>query len=390
MPRALVLELLDVRVAELVLRRVDEALALVGEVARHLRALRALAHDGLVGEAPGSRMLGAGAGAGASAGVAAAAPAPPPPATVPRLADGHGGRRRGRRGRRVVPAPALRSFVGGRARAPGRAAGPRGPGPARRRCGARARRGRLVLAARPALGRGAVLGPERRARLAVAVVAAPPRAARLAVAGAGCGLIRRGRRLRLESSRRRRDPVSSARRRFLVVASTSADTTRGVFGCRPRGVFAPRAALRWSATSAASRAASILEEGWFASAARSAGVTFARALPSASASFTLSRYAAWSSRFWSLRRATSESRAATSARRPSFSLFSSAISLSKRLAPAGDGEPSRAPRSRATSRSGCSSSLASSSSAAVGRSSRAARLASGPFGRAPFQSCSSA
>ena len=66
--------------------------------------------------------------------------------------------------------PGVGARRNGGAPAPGR---PRGPGPARRR-------GRLVLAARPALGRGAVLGPERRARLDSSPTR--PRAARIAIA----------------------------------------------------------------------------------------------------------------------------------------------------------------------------------------------------------------
>ena len=149
--------------------------------------------------------------------------------------------------RRAAGAPAA---LQGRA-VQGRRADAVPPGRRRAEAGLSSRRDRR-LAAAPFSARAPRAARGRRRRGA----AASGSTRRRGGAASGSSRRRRRRRALASSSRRRRELVSSARRRFFVVASTSADTTRGVFGCRPRGVFAPRAALRWSATSAASRAAS--------------------------------------------------------------------------------------------------------------------------------------
>ena len=138
------------------------------------------------------------------------------------------------RRRRFVPSSERRRA------APGRAAGPRGPGPARRRCAAPAG------APGPACPRGATgasaaapFSARARARLAVAVVAAPPRAARLTVAAAPHRPSRRRAAGALASSCAA--AANSCRPRGAASWSslTSADTTRGVFGWGPRRLRAP-------------------------------------------------------------------------------------------------------------------------------------------------------
>ena len=88
----------------------------------------------------------------------------------------------------------------------------------------------------------------------------------------------RRRRALASSSRRRRELVSSARRRFLVVASTSSrNDARRLRLQAARRLRAPRGVEVVRDVGREPRRVDALEEGWFASAACSAGVTLARA-----------------------------------------------------------------------------------------------------------------